>query len=56
MVTCMGEVYDSLSTSGGVARKFVEPTLKGQKVAPTTGWRFWMIQDSESGDMVEVDI
>lgn len=56
MVTCLGDVYDSLSTSAGMARKSIIGAPPGRKYPQTNGWRFWKIQDPETGDPIEVDV
>lgn len=60
-VTVNNEVYDSLSTAGGMARKAVmgaqwRPTFPGQTAPQTNGWTFWKFQDPETGKLLEVDV
>jgi hypothetical protein len=60
-VTFNDEVYDSLSTAGGMARKCVigahwRPTFPGQTAPQTNGWTFRKFQDPETGKLLEVDV
>jgi len=40
-----GEVYDSVSTAAGMARKSVIGSPEGQSFPQTNGWIFWMYSD-----------
>ena len=30
--------------------------LKGRPYPPTNGWTFWRVRDSETGEVVEIDV
>ena len=46
-VTCLGQTFDSLSTSAGVARASIIGTPPGRKHPQTNGWTFWRFRDSD---------
>lgn len=50
-----GQVYDSLSTAGGMAQKSVIGTPDDQPYPPTNGWQFWRFRDVESGGLRKID-
>ena len=45
-----GQVYDSLSTAGGMARKSVSGAPAGRPYPQTNGWTFWMYSDDDGGE------
>ena len=49
-----GQVYDSLSTAAGMARKSVVGAPAGRPYPQTNGWTFWMYSE-EDGDLREID-
>jgi hypothetical protein len=51
-----GEIYDSLSTAGGIARKSVIGSPPGKPYPQTNGWTFWKFRDSETGKLIEIDV
>src|SRR5688572_842442 len=46
-VTCLGQTFDSLSTSAGIARASVIGTPTGRKYPQTNGWVFWQFRDGD---------
>jgi len=50
-----GQVYDSLSTAAGMARKSVVGTPAGRPYPQTNGWTFWMYSDEDGGELREID-
>ena len=50
-----GQVYDSLSTAAGMARKSVSGTPAGRPYPQTNGWTFWMYSDEDGGELREID-
>jgi predicted type IV restriction endonuclease len=50
-----GQIYDSLSTAAGMARKSVSGAPVGRPYPQTNGWTFWMYSDEESGGRREID-
>jgi hypothetical protein len=46
-VTCLGQTFDSLSTSAGVARASIIGTPPGRRYPQTNGWVFWRFRDSD---------
>lgn len=51
-----GEVFSSLSTAAGVARKpFHTGDLKGRPYPQTNGWTFWKVQ-SKAGKVEAIDV
>ena len=55
-VSVNGEIYDSLSTAGGMARKSVIGSPSGRPYPQTNGWTFWKFRDSETGKLIEIDV
>lgn len=55
-VSVSGEVYDSLSTAGGMARKSVIGSPAGKAYPRTNGWTFWKFRDTETGRLIEIDV
>jgi hypothetical protein len=55
-VSVKGELYDSLSTAGGMARKSVIGSQPGRPYPQTNGWTFWKFRDSETGKLIEIDV
>ena len=55
-VSVNGELYDSLSTAGGMARKSVIGSPPGKPYPQTNGWTFWKFRDSETGKLIEIDV
>jgi hypothetical protein len=49
-----GQVYDSLSTAAGTARKSVSGAPTGRPHPPTNGWTFWQYSDSCASPPVSV--
>lgn len=49
------EIYDSLSTAGGMARKSVVGAPEGHEYPHTNGWTFWLYRDAESAQLRPVD-
>jgi predicted type IV restriction endonuclease len=54
-VSFNGDVYDSLSTSAGQARKTVIGAPTGRKYPQTNGWTFWKFIDPLTGEEEEID-
>ena len=50
-----GQVYDSLSTAAGMARKSVVGAPEGRPYPQTNGWTFWMYSDEDGGELHEID-
>jgi len=50
-----GQVYDSLSTAAGMARKSVVGAPPGRPYPQTNGWTFWMYSDADGGELREID-
>jgi hypothetical protein len=50
-----GQVYDSLSTAGGMARKSVIGAPEGRPFPPTNGWTFWRFHDPKTGELRDID-
>lgn len=50
-----GNIYDSLSTAAGMARKSIIGAPAGRKYPQTNGWTFWKFRDSQSGKKIEID-
>ena len=50
-----GQVFDSLSTAGGMARKSVIGSPDDGPCPPTSGWQFWRYRDAESGELRKID-
>ena len=50
-----GQVYDSLSTAAGMARKSVVGAPEGRPYPQTNGWTFWMYSDEDGGELREID-
>ena len=50
-----GQVYDSLSTAAGMARKSVVGAPAGRPYPQTNGWTFWMYSDEDGGELREID-
>jgi hypothetical protein len=50
-----GQVYDSLSTAAGMARKSVVGAPEGRPYPQTNGWTFWMYCDEDGGELREID-
>jgi hypothetical protein len=46
-VTWNGQVYDSLSTAAGMARKSIIGTPPGRPYPQTNGWTFWRIRGND---------
>ncbi len=55
-VSVGGELYDSLSTAGGMARKSVIGAPAGRLYPQTNGWTFWKFRDAETGKLIEIDV
>lgn len=55
-VDVSGELYDSLSTAGGMARKSVIGSPAGKPYPQTNGWIFWKFRDSETGKLTEINV
>jgi len=55
-VSVDGELYDSLSTAGGMARKSVIGAPPGRQYPQTNGWNFWKFRDAETGKLTEIDV
>jgi hypothetical protein len=55
-VTFNGEAYDSLSMAGSMARKSVIGAPPGRLYPQTNGWIFWRFRDSETGELLEIDV
>lgn len=49
-----GEVYDSLSTAGGMARKTVIGAPPNRPYPQTNGWTFWQFRDPQTGHIRDV--
>jgi hypothetical protein len=54
-VTCLGQTFDSLSTSAGIARASIIGTPPGRKYPQTNGWVFWRFRDSD-GSIKSLDV
>jgi len=50
-----GQVYDSLSSAAGMARKSVVGAPAGRPYPPTNGWTFWMYSDADGGELRDID-
>jgi predicted type IV restriction endonuclease len=50
-----GQVYASLSTAAGMARKSVSGAPAGRPYPQTNGWTFWMYSDEDGGELREID-
>jgi Restriction Enzyme Adenine Methylase Associated len=50
-----GQVYDSVSTAAGMARKSVVGAPTGQPFPQTNGWKFWQYADDGGGGLREID-
>lgn len=50
-----GQLYDSLSTAGGMARKIVIGAPKGRPYPQTNGWTFWQFRDPKTGRPRDMD-
>jgi hypothetical protein len=48
--------YDSLSTTGGVARKSVAGPFPGRDIPQTNGWTFWEYRGPDGGLRVLDDL
>jgi hypothetical protein len=46
-VTCLGETFDSLSTSAGAARASIIGAPPGRRYPQTNGWVFWRFRDND---------
>jgi Restriction Enzyme Adenine Methylase Associated len=55
-VSVKGELYDSLSTAGGMAWKSVIGSPPGRPYPQTNGWTFWKLRDLETGKLIEIDV
>lgn len=53
-VSCLGQVYDSLSAAAGMARASVLKKPSKYKYPPTNGWIFWRFRDTD-GKLKEMD-
>ena len=53
-VECNGQLFDSLSTAAGAARKSVLGGLPTEPYPQTNGWTFWMCA-KENGGLHEID-
>lgn len=49
------QVYDSLSTAAGMARKSVLGAPASRPHPQTNGWTFWMYSDEDGGELREMD-
>ena len=49
------EIYDSLSSAGGMARKSVVGAPEGHEYPQTNGWTFWLYRDADSAQLRPVD-
>jgi len=54
-IACLGQTFDSPSTSAGVARASIIGTPPGQTYQPTNGWVFWQFKDDD-GSIQQLDI
>lgn len=54
-VRCCGEVCDSLSAAGGMARKSALGASSDEPAPATNGWKFWLYRDVASGDLCSID-
>jgi len=50
-----GQIYDSLSTAAGMARKSVIGAPADRPYPQTNGWTFWMYSDELGGESREID-
>jgi hypothetical protein len=50
-----GQIYDSLSTAAGMARKSVVGAPVGRPYPQTNGWTFWMYSDEGGGELRKID-
>jgi hypothetical protein len=46
-VSCLGEIYGSVSVAGGFARRSVIGAPPGRKYPQTNGWTFWQFRDHD---------
>lgn len=51
-----GEIYDSLSTAAGMARKTVIGAPPGREYPQTNGWSFWKYRNAITGNLEEIDL
>jgi len=54
-VRCVGEVCDSLSAAGGMARKSALGASPDEPAPATNGWQFWLYRDVVSGELRAID-
>jgi hypothetical protein len=54
-VRCGGEVFDSLSAAGGMARLSALGASPGEPAPATNGWKFWLYRDVVSGELCSID-
>jgi hypothetical protein len=54
-VRCAGEVCESLSAAGGMARKSATGASPDEPAPATNGWRFWLYRDVASGELCLMD-
>lgn len=53
-IICLGQAYDSISTSAGMARASVTGVPSGKRFPSTNGWTFWRFRDSD-GELKSLD-
>lgn len=53
-VSCLGDMYNSLSISAAMARKSVIGVPRGRKYPHTNGWTFWQYRDAD-GKLQAID-